>query len=124
MKISTNIALVLAFLTTSISANPSAETRVVTVQLANDQSGANADVTIPANGVKHTIESLWGKTAVAQKGVVYASSAQLTAFQQSTSCRIFGPGVDVTLNAMHTWSWLSGGKVVDLQAASLVCKDT
>ncbi|GIJ87012.1 hypothetical protein Asppvi_005911 [Aspergillus pseudoviridinutans] len=119
MKISSNIALVLAFLTSFISA----DTPVVTVQLANDQSGANADVTVEADGVEHTVESLWGNTAVARDGVVFASSTQLTAFQQNTVCRIFQPDVDVTLNAQHTWSWLDGGKVVNLQSASLVCKD-
>ncbi|KAG2005303.1 hypothetical protein GB937_008846 [Aspergillus fischeri] len=123
MKLSINIALALAFLTSSFSATASAETPLVTVQLANDQSGANANVAVRADGVKHTIASLWGKTAVARNGVVYASSTQLTAFQQNTACRIFRPGIDVTLNARHTWSWLDGGRVVNLDGASLVCKD-
>ncbi|KAF4218282.1 hypothetical protein CNMCM8980_005468 [Aspergillus fumigatiaffinis] len=91
MKISMNIALALAFLTSSISATASAEAPLVTVQLANDHSGANANVAVRADGVKHTVESLWGKTALARNGVVYASSTQLTAFQQNTACRIFRP---------------------------------
>ncbi|KAF7117629.1 hypothetical protein CNMCM5793_006721 [Aspergillus hiratsukae] len=124
MKISTNIALALAFLTSSISTIASAETPSVTVQLANDQSGTNANVNIRADGVQHSVESLWGHTSVARNGVVYASSAQLTAFQQDTVCRISGPGVDVTLTAIHTWSWLQGGKVVNLHEAHIVCKDT
>ncbi|RHZ62640.1 hypothetical protein CDV55_107232 [Aspergillus turcosus] len=124
MKISTNVALALAFLTSSISTVASAETPSVRVQLANDQSGANANVVVRADGVKHSVKSLWGNTAVARNGVVYASSTQLTAFQQDTVCRIFGSGVDVTLTAIHTWSWLEGGKVVNLNEAFLVCKDT
>ncbi|EAW17128.1 uncharacterized protein NFIA_004870 [Aspergillus fischeri NRRL 181] len=66
MKLSINIALALAFLTSSFSATASAETPLVTVQLTNDQSGANANVAVRADGVKHTIASLWGKTAVAR----------------------------------------------------------
>jgi hypothetical protein len=120
MKISTNVALALAFLTSSVSATAPS----VTVQLANDQSGANANVNIRADGAKHRVESLWGHTSVARNGVVYASSTQLTAFQQDTVCKIFGGGVDVTLTAIHTWSWLEGGKVVNLKDAYIVCKDT
>ncbi|KAH1853786.1 hypothetical protein KXX54_005634 [Aspergillus fumigatus] len=123
MKLSSNIALAVAFLTSSLSATASAEAPLVTVQLANDQSGANANVAVRADGVKHTVESLWAKTAVARNGIVYASSTQLTAFQQNTACRISQPGIDVTLDARHTWSWLDGGRVVDLNGASLVCKD-
>ncbi|KAL3413077.1 hypothetical protein V8F44DRAFT_567771 [Aspergillus fumigatus] len=119
MKLSSNIALAVAFLTSSLSATASAEAPLVTVQLANDQSGANANVAVRADGVKHTVESLWGKTAVARNGIVYASSTQLTAFQQNTACRISQPGIDVTLDARHTWSWLDGGRVVDLNGASL-----
>ncbi|CAI7606825.1 unnamed protein product [Penicillium discolor] len=56
-----------------------------TLQLANDQSGANANVPVPIDGVKYSVQELWGHTAVAQHGLVFASSAQVTAFDQTTS---------------------------------------
>ncbi|KAJ5376546.1 hypothetical protein N7509_013432 [Penicillium cosmopolitanum] len=90
-------------------------------QLANDQSGANSNVAVPVDGKKRPVQELWGHTAVAKHGLVFASSAQLVAFQQTTVCTITEePRVDVTLDAKKTWA--SFGGVVDLCAAYIVCK--
>lgn len=123
MKITGTTAFLLACLSTAALANPSqSKPNTATIQLANDQSGANANVAIPEDGTKYSIKSLWGKTAVAKNGVVYATSAQLVAFQQDTVCKIFGDGnLNVDLDARRTWAQLNGGKVVDLDHAYVVC---
>ncbi|KAJ5109971.1 hypothetical protein N7532_002616 [Penicillium argentinense] len=93
-----------------------------TIQLANDQSGANANVAVPVDGVKRSVQELWGHTSVAHNGLVFASSAQLTAFQQTTVCKIIQePRIHVTLDAEKTWVSFGGG-VVDLCAAYVVCE--
>ncbi|CAI7603145.1 unnamed protein product [Penicillium bialowiezense] len=88
-----------------------------TVQLANDQSGANANVAVPIDGVKRPIQELWGHTAVAKTGLVFASSAMLTAFDETTVCTITEEsGVIATLTAEKTWRSV-GGQVEDLCSA-------
>ncbi|CAI7669327.1 unnamed protein product [Penicillium bialowiezense] len=119
MKFDILTPFLLACLTTATLAEPDKRhVDEVTVQLANDQSGANANVNVPADGKKRAIDSLWGHTAVARKGVVYASSAQLTKFQQDTACEITGEHhLDAKLNSRQTWVSLQGGKVVNLKDA-------
>ncbi|KAJ5474611.1 hypothetical protein N7475_004177 [Penicillium sp. IBT 31633x] len=93
-----------------------------TIQLANDQSGANANVPVPIDGVKYSVQELWGNTAVAQQGLVFASSAQVTAFEQTTVCTITEEsGFAVTLDAQHTWM-SENGRPVDLCSAFVVCE--
>ncbi|KAJ9491034.1 hypothetical protein VN97_g2232 [Penicillium thymicola] len=95
-----------------------------TVQLANDKSGANANVAIPTDGNPRSVAHLWGKTPVSKDGVVYASSAQLVAFQHDTSCVIFQRDhYHAELDAQKTWVSLSGGEVVNLNDAFVVCED-
>lgn len=95
-----------------------------TIQLANDHSGANADVAIPVDGVTRSIEELWGHTSIARNGLVFASSAQLVAFSQTVVCTITDdhPHVRATLDAEKTWVSLGGGRVVDLCSAHVVCR--
>lgn len=93
-----------------------------TLQLANDHSGASADVVIPVDGVKRPIQELWADTAVASNGLVFASSAQLVAFEQTTSCTIEEEWrLSETLDAERTWVEL-GKSVVDLCSAYVVCE--
>ncbi|CAI7628750.1 unnamed protein product [Penicillium discolor] len=104
MKFAEVSAVLLACLSTGALAKDA------TVQLANEQSGANANVAIP--------------TDVSKDGVVYASSAQLVAFEQDTSCVIFQRDhYHAELDAQKTWVSLSGGEVVDLNQAFVVCED-
>lgn len=119
MKIPGLAVFVLSYLSTTALA----DTNKVTIQLANDQSGANANVAVPTDGHKRSIKSLWGHTAVAKGGNVYASSAQLVAFQQDTVCEIFGDNLHAELNARQTWVSLAGGKVINLDHAYVVCDD-
>lgn len=125
MYISNAAALASALFSTIAFAAPSAEWKplTATVQLANDQSGANANVVIPVDGVKRPVQELWGNTAVAKHGLVFASSAQLTTFQQTTACTITEEKhhLDATLNAEETWVSL-GRPVVDLCSAYIVCE--
>lgn len=116
MKFAEVSAVLLACLSTGALAN-------ATVQLANEQSGANANVDIPTDGNPQSVASLWGKTSVSKDGVVYATSAQLVAFQQETSCVIFQRDRYAELDASKTWVSLSGGEVVDLNGAFVVCEN-
>ncbi|KAJ5086375.1 hypothetical protein NUU61_007682 [Penicillium alfredii] len=93
-----------------------------TIQLVNDESGANANVAVPLDGQKHAVQKLWGETSIAQNGLVFASNAMLTAFQQTTVCTITeGPHPDAILDAEHTWASLGEG-VVDLCSAYVECR--
>lgn len=122
MKFINSLTLTMGLLATipGVLAGPP---ETVTVQLANDQSGANADVKVPTDGWHYPIQALWGHTAVAVQGVVSASSAQLTQFHQDTVCEIVQeqPSVDATLNSRQTWVSLANGKVVELKYGFISC---
>ncbi|CAL5874773.1 uncharacterized protein PFLUO_LOCUS9075 [Penicillium psychrofluorescens] len=120
MQFSNTAALAVAFLATSGLAAPFFTPTSVTVQLANDQSGANADIAVPADGRAYFIEQLYGSTAVAEDGLIIASSAQVVSFQEGTSCTITGlSSPSVTLDSRKTWE--SFGGVVDLCSATITC---
>lgn len=125
MKFNGLTPFIIAYLATAGLAEPEKRNaNDVTVQLANDQSGANANVPVPADGKKRHIAALWGKTPLARKGTVYATSAQLTKFQQDSVCEISGDHhLDAKLNARQTWVSLKGGAVVNLEDAFIVCDD-
>ncbi|KAJ5910705.1 uncharacterized protein N7473_000008 [Penicillium subrubescens] len=106
----------------SASAEPGRTGRTVTIQLANDQSGANINEAIPGNGKKYGVRDYWGHSVLSEGGRIYATSAQLTAFQQSTVCIIEGSHVDTQLDSRKTWTFLAGGPVVDLSDATVSCR--
>ncbi|KNG83424.1 hypothetical protein ANOM_009705 [Aspergillus nomiae NRRL 13137] len=109
--------------TSSVIAGPT-NVQSVTVQLSNEQSGANANVDIPTDGNPRSIQALWGHTSVVVNGVVSASSAQFNRFQQTSVCHIFQhPNVNAELNARQTWVKLDQGKVVELDHGFIVCRD-
>ncbi|KAE8421180.1 hypothetical protein BDV36DRAFT_292614 [Aspergillus pseudocaelatus] len=119
------IPLALGFMatTSTVFAGPP-NVQTVSVQLSNDQSGANANVDVPTDGNRRSVQALWGHTSVSTNGVVTATSAQLTRFQQSTHCEITQqPNVDAKLDAQRTWVSLDQGKLVQLGRASIVCSD-
>ncbi|KAJ5769920.1 uncharacterized protein N7511_001971 [Penicillium nucicola] len=120
MKVSGLAVFVLSYLSTAALADPNSG-QTVTVQLSNDQSGANANAAVPADGQKHSVESIWGHTSVAKDGCIYVSSAQLVAFQQNTVCVLFGEGDHAILTSRQTWVSLKGGKVVNLKDSWIVC---
>lgn len=118
-------ALACALLSVSGLASPTPQAgwkTEATVQLANDQTGAYANVAVPIDGVKRPIQELWGNTAVGENGLVFASSSQLTAFDQTTVCTITEEsGLIATLTAEKTWVSV-GGQVEDLCAAFIECE--
>ncbi|GLI76943.1 hypothetical protein PoHVEF18_005225 [Penicillium ochrochloron] len=75
--------LTLPFVSAAIE--PARSGQTVTIQLANDQSGANANEAIPADGMKYVVRDYWGHSVLSEGGKIYATSAQLTAFQESTA---------------------------------------
>ncbi|KAJ5691672.1 hypothetical protein N7488_012407 [Penicillium malachiteum] len=119
-----SITTLVTLLASTGLAAPAIESRgehTARIQLANDNSGANANIVIPVDGVKRSVQELWGSTSVSKNGLVFASSAQLTAFEQTTVCTITeDPKIDVTLTAEKTW--VSFGGVTDLCAAWVVCE--
>ncbi|KAJ5606027.1 hypothetical protein N7510_008808 [Penicillium lagena] len=120
MQLTNAAALAVAFLTPSGLAAPYFVPTSVTVQLANDQSGVNADIAVPADGQAYSIQQLYGNTPVAAQGLVFASSAQVVSFQEGTSCTITGQtSPSVTLNSQRTWE--SFGGEVDLCSAFITC---
>lgn len=125
----TTTAVALAFTLFSVSGGAaptpaSAYGSTATIQLANDQSGANINVAVPVDGVTRFVEELWGRTSIAQNGLVFASTAQLIAFSQTVVCTFTydNPSLSATLNAETTWVSFGGGRVVDLCSAQVVCK--
>ncbi|KAF3400181.1 hypothetical protein F1880_008112 [Penicillium rolfsii] len=127
MHFSNAAALTSALFSTIAFAAPASEfgwePLTATVQLSNDQSGSMANVIIPIDGVKRPVQELWGNTAVAHNGLVFASSAQLTSFEQTTVCTITEENhhLSASLDAEVTWTTL-GGPIVDLCSAYIVCE--
>ena len=120
MKFLSGLSLTLGILASGVAV---AATETVTVQLANDQSGANANVKVPTDNAPHPIGALWAHTSVESGGVVSASSAQFNRFDQDSVCKIVqsNPHVDATLNSRQTWVSLAQGKVVELAHAFIIC---
>ncbi|KAJ5166212.1 uncharacterized protein N7482_004993 [Penicillium canariense] len=124
MQLTYAAALASALFSSVVLAAPSEAGRkpvTATIQLANDQSGANANVVVPVDGVKRPVQELWGKTAIAHNGLVFASSAQMTAFQRTTVCTFTEESrLTASLSGQKTWVSL-GRPVVDLCSAYVVC---
>ena len=91
------------------------------IQLANEQSGANANAVIPIDGTYRPVQELWGNTPIARDGLVFASSAQLTTFEQHITCTFSEePRLSLTLSADRTYSGF-GVPVADLCTAYVSC---
>lgn len=60
----------------------------ITIRIFNDQSGANAEASIPADGVPRTIPNLFRGKAIDSNGDIFGSSAQLVKFSDSTKCSL------------------------------------
>lgn len=110
LKMKFTLATVLPFLAvTSAASFEVRQSNPVTVALSNDQSGAQAGVTLQADGTDKTIPSLFGSTSVGAGGTVKASSVQLTAFPQSINCAITNNGAILArLTAQTTYVDLDG----------------
>lgn len=126
MQFTNAVSLALTLFSASGLAAPTPQSAwgtTATIQLANDQSGANADVAVHVDGVKRPVQELWGQSSIAQNGLVFASSAQLVDFAQTVVCTITEdwPYLSTTLDAEGTYASLGHGRVVDLCSAQVMC---
>jgi hypothetical protein len=88
MQFTTTLATVVLALTTAATAIPSPIPQI-TLRIYNDQSGANAEATIPADGTPYHISSLFAGSAIdTGAGNIIGTSAQLTRFQDTTKCQL------------------------------------
>jgi hypothetical protein len=101
-------------------------TPTVTLQLANDLSGANNDQVILADGSTYAISDLFSGTSVDVNGQILVTSAQLVAFPTFVQCAIFEAQSLVTvLTQDHTFADLDGNSAttipVELNNAWVSC---
>ena len=88
MQLTTTLATTILALTTAVTAIPSPIPQI-TLRIFNDQSGANAEATVPADGTPYQIFSLFaGKAIDKGAGNIVGTSAQLTKFQDTNKCQL------------------------------------
>lgn len=75
----------------------------ITVSLINDQTGMNAQATIPANGAIFAISDLFANTRVDDVGCVFASSAQLIRFVDNVFCVFQVNHITIPINDKWTF---------------------
>lgn len=126
MQFTNAVSLALTLFSASGLAAPTPQSAwgtTATIQLANDQSGAYADVAVPVDAVKRPVQELFGQTSIAEDGLVFASSAQLVDFEQTVVCTITDdwPYLSTTLEAEGLYASLGDGRAVDLCAAQIMC---
>jgi hypothetical protein len=97
----------------------------VTLQLANDFTGANIGKVIPADGSRHQISEFFAGSPVDSNGDILASSAQLTAFPTHVQCAIFKDKLITVLTPERTYADLDGDSsklsTVSLSGAYIEC---
>ena len=126
-----SFAAALALFAAVASAAPTIIARdfpTVTIQLSNDQSGANAAVPIVTDGTPTLIGSVFAGTSVDVNGEIIATSAQLTQFVQGTFCVIenFAGTVVAKLNTDSTFADLDGNPnaavPTDVTGLAIICE--
>ncbi|OQE35163.1 hypothetical protein PENCOP_c014G00983 [Penicillium coprophilum] len=124
-----SIAAIASLMAVTVSATPLEvrQSNQVTVALSNDQSGAYAGVTFPADDTDRSIFALFGGTSVGAGGTVKATAAQLTSFAQSINCIITNNGATIgTLTAQKTYLDLDGSShaaiPINLNHARIHCR--
>jgi hypothetical protein len=111
------IALCATILASAISAAPALASREtvpsVTISITNDQTGANAAVTIPSDGRAVNITDLFPGTAIDQNGAIIGTSAQIIKFTEKTHCFFQNYNWIINLNGKdQTFADLDGNKDV------------
>lgn len=102
------MAAVFALFASSILAAP-VTFHTITIQLSNDQTRANADLSVIADGNTNAVSALFAGTSIDNGGRIIATSAQLTQFVQGTSCVVeTGNTVIAILNTDETFANLDG----------------
>ncbi|KAJ5191291.1 uncharacterized protein N7498_010276 [Penicillium cinerascens] len=97
--------------------------RTVTIQLANDHSGVNADRCVPADGKKYPVSAFWSNSALSQNGGIFATNGQLIAYPQNAACNIECPHGTLGFNSRTTWLSLANGQQVDMRDAFVTCHE-
>ncbi|CAG8069844.1 unnamed protein product [Penicillium olsonii] len=117
-----------SLLAVAVSAAPLEARQVptVAVTLSNDQSGASAPVSFPADNAVRSIPALYGSTSVGAGGVVKASSAFLNIAPTNINCVIVNNGATIaTLTNNKSFADLDGNAgqatPVDLSGATIQC---
>ncbi|CRG91444.1 hypothetical protein PISL3812_08493 [Talaromyces islandicus] len=121
-----------ALLATSATALPNRiaarqVTNEVVFTLRNDQSGANANATVPTNADTISFNYLFGNSVLASNGRVFASSAELTAFPQGVSCGLtdYEGRLFTTLTPENNYVDIDGNPTVavpiDVTEYTIVC---
>ena len=111
IKMKTTFAAVLALYAASILGAPTAPTfPSISIQFANDMTGANVDVAVVADGNPNAVATLFAGTSIDNGGEIIATSAQLVNFVQGTSCVIvnFQGTIIANLNTDKTYADLDG----------------
>ncbi|KAJ6141398.1 hypothetical protein N7470_009788 [Penicillium chermesinum] len=91
------------------------------IQLSNEESGTNSNAVIPVDGVYRPVQELRGNAPLAKDGLVFATSAQLTAFEPHVTCSFSkDPHTHLDLSSDRTYA-VFGGPVVDLCTAYVAC---
>ncbi|KAH9868116.1 hypothetical protein J1614_007188 [Plenodomus biglobosus] len=92
MKFTVALASTILAFSTGIQALPSPIPQI-TIRIYNDQTGANADATVPADNTPRNIVDLFRGSAIDSAGNIFGTSAQLTAFTDSTKCKLVNVNV-------------------------------
>lgn len=92
MKFTIAITSAILAFASGINAIPSPIPQI-TIRIFNDQTGANAEATVPADGVPRSVPDLFRGTAIDSKDGIIGTSAQLTKFSDSTKCTLLNINV-------------------------------
>ncbi|KAF1850420.1 uncharacterized protein K460DRAFT_301447 [Cucurbitaria berberidis CBS 394.84] len=92
MKFTIAAAATTLALATGISALPAPASQI-TIRIFNDQSGANAEATVPVDNVPRNVVDLFRSTAIDSAGNIFGTSAQLTKFSDTSKCTLVNVNV-------------------------------
>lgn len=111
------------FFVVCVPAEPTEKLPIVNLQITNDLTSSYASQSIPSDGRQYPVNIYWAGTALSYNGQIFATSAQLIAFQQNTLCDIQFRNKDIQLGPKKTWVSLAEGLAVDLQDALVSCRE-
>lgn len=96
------IAFSLSLLALAVSAAPSSRNvGKVTVQLSNDNSGANGDAAIPLDGTPVDIGQAFGHSNLFKDGTLFVTSIFFVANFQNVECTVVKDGVKQVANIFN-----------------------
>jgi hypothetical protein len=98
MKSFSNLAIVIAFCSSSLSATPTSTPPQIAITIINELDNQTASAFIPGDGRLRRVPDLFANTDLDQNGQFFGTSAQLTKFADNTRCLIRSIAGDVHLN--------------------------